>query len=63
MEWDQIANSWAAMTHRLRSDRIANLRFAGGSQDARRILKGADEEPSGNMPLETSVNDNGLSNQ
>ena len=60
MEWDQIANSWAAMTSRLRSDRLAGLRYAGGSQDVRRTIKGDDEEPSDGMPAETPGNDSGL---
>lgn len=60
MEWDQIANSWAAMTCRLRSDRLAALRYAGASQDVRRTIKGDDAERSDGMPVETPGNDSGL---
>jgi len=60
MEWDQIANSWAAMTNRLRSDRIVNLRYGGASQDVRRTLRTADADPADSLPPETPVTDNGL---
>ncbi|MDP2121663.1 MAG: hypothetical protein Q8S27_13805 [Hoeflea sp.] len=60
MEWNQIANSWAAMTNRLRSDRIATLRYGGASQDVRRSLRTADADPSDSLPPEPPVTDNGL---
>lgn len=59
MEWDVIANRWAAMTHRLRSDRINGLRNVGGAQDTRRATKGADGEVSEGMPLGTTVDKTG----
>lgn len=59
MEWDQIANSWAAMTNRLRSDRIANLRYGGGSQEPGRTIGRADADSSDSLPPAPPVTDDG----
>jgi len=37
MEWEQIADKWAAMAHRMRSDRMHRFRRASNPQDAVRI--------------------------
>ena len=60
MEWDQIANSWAAMTNRLRSDRIAGLAYASASQDVRRAPETAGAGPDDRLPPEPPVTDEGL---
>lgn len=59
MEWDQIAKSWAAMTSRLRSDRIAGLVYAGASQGVRRAPGTAESDPGNGLPPAPHVTDNG----
>lgn len=60
MEWDQIAHNWAAMTNRLRSDRIVKLHYAGASQVVLRTIGTADPDPANGLPPETPATDNGL---
>ena len=60
MEWDQITSSWAAMTNRLRSDRIANLNYGGGSQDLRRTLRTAGADTSDSVPPASPVTEDGV---
>lgn len=60
MDWDLIADRWAAMTHRLRSDRIGAPRSVGGPLDTRRIPKNVNEEQSDRMTPETVGNDRSL---
>lgn len=59
MEWDQITSSWAAMTNRLRSDRIANLSYGSGSQDLRRTLRTVGADPSDSLPPAPAVTEDG----
>lgn len=60
MEWDQIANNWAAMTNRLRSERIVDLHYADASQDLRRTMRTTDPDPTNSLIPEMPVTDNGL---
>ena len=55
MEWDQITNSWAAMTNRLRSDRVAGRVYAGASQDFRRASGTDDANPGAGLPPKLPV--------
>jgi hypothetical protein len=63
MDWDQIADRWTAMTHRLRGDRIEGLRSIGGPSDARRAPKEVDADLSKGRAPDTVGNVSNLLSQ
>ncbi len=63
MEWDQIADRWTAMTHRLRGDRIRAPRSVGGPLETRHIPKNGDGELSDKMTPDIVGDDRSLISQ
>lgn len=52
MEWDQISNRWAEMTHRLRSDRLAAPQDIAGQPRARTSIgQDGDDAPITIQPV------------
>jgi len=57
MEWDQIENKWAAMTHRIRTDWRAAPQTPGASADMRVTFGTSDAAPTPKMPGATQGRD------
>jgi hypothetical protein len=60
MEWDQITDRWAAMTRRLRSDRLGSPQSVSGPQDDHRTTEADTVPPADKMRLGAVGGDLGL---
>ncbi len=60
MEWDQIADGWAAMTDRLRGARIESPRNFGGPQETSLATNEGDGRLADTKSFETLGNDRRL---